>query len=179
MHGLTQKQLHYVEARLQGLAPTAAARAAGLSDGDSGQYERAPRVREAMRWAVQQGMKQAEDIDKNDVISGMMDAVTAAGTAAELVMAWREIGKLIGAYQPEKKVLEIHTYNEKDIKSLPSDELMRLAGKELQDVIEGEFAEVNSGAVDGAREAAERREELDTLREGRAWQSEGPPVEDS
>lgn len=37
-------------------------------------------------------------LTREDVIAGMLDAVHASQTAMEMVVAWREIGRLIGAY---------------------------------------------------------------------------------
>ena len=74
----------------------------------------------------------------------MMDAVSAASTAAELVMAWREVGKLLGAYEPERKILEIRDYSREELKMLPDDELLRLAGGRMQDAVDGEFYDVDS-----------------------------------
>ena len=108
---LTILQRRYVDARLQGLSIYAAARAAGMSAPDGGNatlMERNPKIRAAMRWAIKESGQRAQDLTKNDVMTGMLDAVDAAATASELVMAWRELGKLIGAYEPEKRILEIH-----------------------------------------------------------------------
>jgi hypothetical protein len=76
--------------------------------GNIDSLEKNPKVRAAMRWAIKESGQRAEELTKNDVMTGLLDAVDAAATASELVMAWRELGKLIGAYEPEKKILEIH-----------------------------------------------------------------------
>ena len=137
---LTVKQRRYVEARLQGLVPSAAAKAAGLAHNE----ERSPRVREALRWAVEESLGSVEDIGKNDVLQGMKDAVSAAATATELIQAWREIGKLIGAYEPERKILEVHDYTKEELKSLSEDDLLRLAGDKMNEAIDGEFYELTA-----------------------------------
>ena len=63
----------------------------------------------------------------------MMDAVSAAATAAELVMAWREIGKLLGVYEPERRVLEVKDYTTDELKTLSDRDLAKLAG-ELEEI---------------------------------------------
>jgi len=72
----------------------------------------------------------------------MLDAVEAAATASELVLAWRELGKLIGAYEPEKKILEVHDYSREELKTLTDKELAQLAGDRYKDAIDAEFEEI-------------------------------------
>jgi hypothetical protein len=59
------------------------------------------------------------------------------------VLAWRELGKLIGAYEPEKKILEVHDYTRDELRSLTDEELVQLAGKKYADAIDGEFTELD------------------------------------
>ena len=141
---LSIKQRNYVEARLQGLTKAAAGRAAGCStQNEVYVLERNPKVRAAIRYLLREGSAKVEDLTKSDVLTGMMDAVSAAATASELVMAWREIGKLLGAYEPERKILEVHDYTEAELKELSDKDLARLAGKKMRNVIEdAEFEEV-------------------------------------
>lgn len=138
---LTLKQKNYVEARLQGLTPAAACRAAGVSD-NSTQMERSPKVRKALRYLIKESTKNVADLTKDDVVQGMLDAVDAASTSTELVNAWREIGKLMGVYEPEKKVLELRDYTAQELKTLPEEELVRLSGGKYADAIDGEYREL-------------------------------------
>jgi hypothetical protein len=140
---LTVLQRRYVEARLQGLGCLASARAAGIAERDYAKYEKHPKVRAAMKYCVQQASSKAEELSKSDVMTGMLDAVEAAATASELVLAWRELGKLIGAYEPEKKILEVHDYTRDELRSLTDEELVQLAGKKYADAIDGEFTELD------------------------------------
>ena len=139
---LTIKQRRYVEARMQGLTKHAAARAAGVTDTQSYAYEQAPTVQEAIRYCIRESTKSVEELTKSDVLTGMMDAVAAASTSAELVMAWREIGKLLGVYEPERKVLEVKDYTQHELKQLSDKELLQLAGRQMRDVVDGEFHEL-------------------------------------
>jgi len=147
---LTILQRRYVDARLQGLNATAAARAAGAAHPESGNtmtsLEKNPTIRAAIRWCIKESGLRAEELTKNDVMTGMLDAVDAAATASELVMAWRELGKLIGAYEPEKRILEIHEYDASDLKVLSDKELAQLAGDKFADAIDGEFEELGMSA---------------------------------
>jgi len=135
-------QRRYVEGRLQGLAPMAASRAAGAKATCPTQLEKNPKVQAAIRFCVQQSAGDVTLMTKSDVMVGMLDAVSAAATASELVMAWRELGKLIGAYEPEKKILEIHDYTRDELKTMSDDDLIRLSGGKFKEAVDAEFHEV-------------------------------------
>ena len=145
---LTITQKRYVEARLQGLNKTMAHAAAGyapVAKGDRNSVyalERSPKIRAAIRYLIRESTKSVDDLTKSDVLTGMMDAVDSAATAGELVMAWREIGKLLGAYEPERRVLEVHDYSREELKTLSDKDLTRMAGKDMSNAVEGEFNEV-------------------------------------
>jgi len=141
---LTIVQKNYVEARLQGLISSAASRAAGQSGKTAHALETNPKVRAAIKFLIRESTQNITELTKGDVMTGMLDAVEAASTSAELVMAWRELGKLIGAYEPERKILEIHDYTQDELKELSDKDLLRLAGGKMQEVIEGEAHEVSS-----------------------------------
>lgn len=145
---LTLSQKQYVEARLQGLTKAAAGRACGVARDNVYQLEKNPKVMAAIRYLIRESTASVEELTKSDVLTGMMDAVAAAATAAELVMAWREIGKLLGAYEPERKILEVHDYSRDELKMLKDEDLLRLAGGRMADTIdieEAEYQEVDSG----------------------------------
>lgn len=144
---LTILQKRYVEARLQGMNKMMANKAAGIKikDGDrSSAYvmEKNPKVRAAIRWMIRESVKSVDDLTKTDVLTGMMDAVGAAATAGELVMAWREIGKLLGAYEPERRILEVKDYTNDELKMLSDKELSQLAGRGMRQAVDGEFSEI-------------------------------------
>lgn len=140
-------QRRYVEARLQGLSITAAGKAAGVDTYQgASSLERSPKVRKAIKFLVKDSTRNVEELSKSDVMTGMLDAVEAAATASELVLAWRELGKLIGAYEPEKKILEIHDYTRDELKAMSDDDLLRLSGSKYADVIDAEFEEIKGYA---------------------------------
>jgi len=138
-------QRRYVEARLQGLPKWQAGRMAGVSEASLAAtvstYEKSPKVRAAIRYLIRESTKSVDELTKSDVLTGMMDAVNAAATASELVMAWREVGKLLGAYEPERKILEVHDYTQSELRELTDADLLRMAGSKMRDVIEGEAQE--------------------------------------
>jgi hypothetical protein len=144
---LTLLQRRYVEARLQGLTISAAGKAAGSpSQAGASQLERSPKVRKAIKYLIKDSTRNVEELSKSDVMTGMLDAVEAAATASELVLAWRELGKLIGAYEPEKKILEIHDYTRDELKAMSDQDLLRLSGSKYSDAIDAEFEEIREVA---------------------------------
>ena len=160
---LNVKQRRFVEARLQGLPVLAAGKAAGWADATAAsRCEHSPKVRAAIKFLIKDSTKNVLELSKSDVMTGMLDAVEAAATSSELVMAWRELGKLIGAYEPERRILEIHDYSEDELKTLSDEDLVKLSGGRMRDAIDGEFREIK-GAVSGteslAREQKEEKEE--------------------
>jgi len=140
---LTIIQKNYVEGRMQGLTSAAAARAAGASDQSACSLSKNPKVLAAIRYLINESTKSVDLLTKSDVLSGMMDAVNAAATSAELVMAWREIGKLLGSYEPQKRILEIRDYTKDELKELSDDDLRRMAGGRMADAVDGEFTVVD------------------------------------
>jgi hypothetical protein len=139
---LTILQRRFVEARLQGLTIKAAGAAAGIKDTNLHGIENNPKVRAAIRYIIKESTASVDELTKSDVLTGMMDAVEAASTASELVLAWREIGKLLGVYEPERRVLEIKDYSDNELKELTDQELLQLAGTDMADAIDGEFYEL-------------------------------------
>ncbi len=143
---LTMIQKNYVEARLQGLTSTAACRAAGVMENRATQLSRNPKVVAAIRYLINETTKNVDLLTKSDVLSGMMDAVNAAATSAELVMAWREIGKLLGSYEPTKRILEIHDYSKDELKELSDNDLRKMAGGRMADAVDAEFHDITPSA---------------------------------
>lgn len=127
---LDGRERTYVACRVQGSPPMAAAQIAGYGDfpGAAKRLEANPKVQAAMHAAVRTQLLNRQ-ITKQDVINGLMDAVHASGNATELVAAWREIGKIIGAYAPIK--VETKTRKE-DLKCLPDHELINLTTQDYE-----------------------------------------------
>jgi hypothetical protein len=74
----------------------------------------------------------------------LQEAYRNATTAAEQIMAAREIGKLFGLYAAEKLQVDHshkleHTNSDRDMKSLSHEELLVLAQMDKGIVLEGQF----------------------------------------
>jgi len=123
----------YAEARLHGMSPLDAAVAAGLKSPSiqCHAYEKHPKISPIIRMANSQSMERYQ-LSRDDVVSGFMDAVNAAGSSTELTQAWREIGKMLGHYAPDtvehKVTVENMTINK--IETMSDADLARLAEME-------------------------------------------------
>lgn len=144
LDSLTPLQRAYVEARISGMSITAAARAAGAGAtvGDKGSLEREPAVQHAIRLLNQEAMKQLA-LTRHDVLAGMLDAVKAASSSTELVAAWREIGKLIGAYEPQKIAVTHEMLLPEQLRAMTDRQLMVAAGLEGNVIDIDDFARVD------------------------------------
>lgn len=69
-----------------------------------------------------------QQVTRQDVLRGLKDAVDCATTSAELVAAWREIGKLIGAYNPPPVRVSHEVLLPVELRHLTDAELFRAAG---------------------------------------------------
>lgn len=122
----------YAEARMNGLSPLESAKAAGFKHPEIKwhSYEKHPRIAPLILM-MNERVIEKYDLSRDDVIAGFMDAVNAAANSSELTAAWREIGKMLGHYSPEKldirhqHSVENMTLNK--LESLPEAELLKLA----------------------------------------------------
>jgi hypothetical protein len=99
--------------------------------------EKHPKIQKALG-LVRQQIIEKYDVGRDDVLRGMFDAVQASGNATELVAAWREIGRIIGVYEPTK-VEVMHK-----IEDVTIEKLQRLSTKELIELAEGKDFVVES-----------------------------------
>lgn len=129
---LTSQEVRYVESRMLGSPPVIAARSAGyLAPIESAtSLERDQRIQDAMR-ATTRLATRGQRLTRDDVLAGFMDAVGMAATATEVIAAWREIGRVIGAYEPSK--IDITVTHQQQLKEMDDKELAQLAS------IEGDY----------------------------------------
>lgn len=88
------------------------------------QNELTPAVLYFMSLAAKAAVRRSV-VTKEDVIAGLLDAVDAAATSTELTAAWREIGRVVGAYEPQR--MEIVN----KVEDLTRDKLLTMSTKEL------------------------------------------------
>jgi hypothetical protein len=100
---LTDQQRVYTEARMHGLAPLEACKAAGYKHASIQWHslEKHPKIAPLIKLAVDAPIEKFR-ISREDVIQGFMDSINAASTSTELTAAWREIAKMQGYYAPDQ-----------------------------------------------------------------------------
>lgn len=137
MEAMDSKQRMYVEARALGSVPVVAARMSGYKDPDGAalELERDATVRMALEVTIRLRARQHQ-VTREDVLGMLQDAYRNAATSTEMVNAAREIGKLLGHYEPQKiDIQKTVTMKQEQIKSLSDEELLQLS----KDSIDGEF----------------------------------------
>lgn len=141
--GLNDRDRIYLQSRLSGMSQAASAAAAGMAPQHASEYEKQPRIAAALQKGREIGI-QATGVTREKVSEMLMDAYRSAETAAEMVMASRELGRLHGLYAPQRVELD-HTHklqqvkSEQDIRRLTTADLVKLVSKRGGDVIEGDF----------------------------------------
>jgi hypothetical protein len=140
LEALSPQQRRYVDARVCGMNPSAAAKAAGLPASNGPGLERSPTVQLAIKEINEKAMNDLV-LSRQDVINGMMDAVKAAASSTELVAAWREIGKIIGAYEPQKIAVTHEMLLPEQLRVMSDRQLIVAAGMEGV-TLDGEYEEV-------------------------------------
>jgi hypothetical protein len=78
----------------------------GSQASHANQFEKDPRISRYLALTTKTAVRRTV-VTRNDVIQGLLDAVDAAATSTELTAAWRELGKVIDAYAPERVELTL------------------------------------------------------------------------
>lgn len=138
---LDPRQRKYVSVRLEGQSPRDAALSAGYSVEYAKNHaynllERHPVIKVILRETGRAALKNL-CLTREHVLHGLMDAVDTSATATELTNAWREIGKVIGAYEPQKIQVDINDMTPDELRTMPLVELAALA--DMQGIFDGEF----------------------------------------
>jgi len=135
---LTEKQDAYVEAVLDGEPKSKAAKAAGYA-APPAVIERSDDVAHALHFARSE-LSSATQVRRADMIEVMLDAIQIARTMADptaMIAGAREISKVLGFYEPEKKIIEL-TGNQQRVQQ----QFSQLSDQELLEIIEGESRRV-------------------------------------
>lgn len=143
METLSEKQIAYIENRAAGMKRYDAAIEAGYSESTAicaVTHIETPKVAMALLQANKIAMKEL-GLSRARVLEGFLDAVEAAATSTELTNAWREIGKMIGAYEPERVQMQFGDLDIDRMKEMSIEELAGLA--QMREVIEGEAVDVD------------------------------------
>lgn len=129
LESLSAREQIYVDARMNGSPPHAAARIAGYKDPakQAQTLEADGNIRLAVEYTLRCRSHELE-YTRNDIVAGFRDAIACAATATEMIAGWREIAKITGAYAPAQVE---HKHSKSDVE--------QMSDAELADAIEGEF----------------------------------------
>ncbi len=140
---VTAKQDAYIEARLDGKNKLQAAKEAGYNVNGVSVIEKSADVRAALEQARSE-LSSAAQIKRADVLDMLKEAYDMAKLAAEpssMVSAAKEIGKMLGLYEPE--VIKLETMRsagtvQRKLMTMSDEELMEIAEGSAK-VVDGEF----------------------------------------
>lgn len=139
---LTEKQDAFVNGLLDGKSKSKAAANAGYASSAAGALAiQSQDVQEALIRARAE-LTDVLQVRRVDMIEVIVDAISMArlqGDPANMINGAREISKMLGFYEPEKKVIEL-TGSQEQIKK----KYEQLSDEELLAIIEGEAKRVEN-----------------------------------
>jgi len=142
---LTERERTLVEARLRGMTVAACAAACGITYLAAKPIFSEPHIIAALKRGREISIA-ATMVTREKLTNMLMEAYRAAGCAAEMVMAVKELAKLHGLNAPQQVQID-HSHRIANVKSdqlkqLSVAELERLALQQGSELIEGEFTEL-------------------------------------
>jgi phage terminase small subunit len=153
---LTEKQAKYLEGIGMGLSKRQSAKRAGYGDhGAIVGIENSPALKAALAEMRQKVIKKAV-FTKTDVLNGLKKAIDQADIQADpqsQISGWREVGRMLGFYEPEKREIRVSgqvEHFQKELEQMSDSDLAALIDE--NHVIEGDYEEIEE---DGGDESAE------------------------
>jgi len=139
------RQAAFVDHVLTGCSATVAAQRAGYSDRSARQIATRLLSKAAIRGAIEarQGVdSQRLQMERQDVIAGLLEAIAQAraqGNPMALIAGYREVGRMLGFYEPQRHAVEVSAAADAEmgrLERLSDAELLRLveAGGEARAV---------------------------------------------
>jgi len=125
---MTEAQELYCQSVSQGLSSKLAASAAGLNTPPN-----SPEVKARISM-LKEILAETLGIDKAYILQGFKDAVATAENSMEMISGYREMGKMLGFYEPIKHEVTVTTGS---VAHLSNERLLELA--DMSDVIDGEY----------------------------------------
>jgi hypothetical protein len=138
---LSDRERRFVDNITMGMKISPAATAAGFKNAHrlAGRQMKKPHVARAIAYLAEENRKAAV-MDRKKVMAGFLEAIEMAkvqGDPSTMVAGWREMGRMCGLYEPEKKSVDVNITAKRMI-----DKLETLTTSELLDYIEGESKDV-------------------------------------
>jgi len=145
---LDPREKIFAEHIANGARQAVAARAAGFKQPEKLAYRvlKRPHVARAVKYIAEQNRKVSQ-MDRKKVMEGFLEAIEMAkiqGDASTMVTGWREVGRMCGLYEPEKKTLDVNITAKRMIdkmETMSTEELLEMAAE--QDAIDAEYSEVS------------------------------------
>jgi hypothetical protein len=143
---LDERETIYAQMIVAGMKPPGAARAAGYKQPEKLGYRVLKRthVAKAVQFLAEENRKAAQ-MTREKVMNGFSEAIDMArmqGDAGNMVAGWREIGRMCGLYEPERKQVDVNLNAKRVISKLETmstDELFDFIEGESEEVVEAEF----------------------------------------
>ena len=144
---LNQRQDVYVEARADGKSKREAAKIAGYSENSAREIEKASEVKKSLL-AMREELSSATQFTRAEVLTWFKEAYDMAKIQSEptaMVSAAKEVGRMLGYYEPETIKLQL-SQSQSSFQSkllvMPDHELLALA-QGTGTIVNGEFVRVN------------------------------------
>lgn len=144
---LDHQEARFVEELLRGVPLIPAAKAAGIKRIEAHEVAARPHVAQTLAYLRDQYAATVVKIDRDMLNMMLLEAHGKSATATEEIMAIRELGKMNGCYEPEKRTIETHQHMTfEQVQNLDTDELLKLAEEDSIDpeaATDAEWEEVN------------------------------------
>lgn len=142
---LDPQEATFVQHLLRGVPLMPAAKASGIKPAKIPEVQARPHVAGTLAYLRDLYMASHVEVNRDMLNMMLMESHAKAATATEEIMAIRELGKMNGCYEPEKREVSINaevTYEK--VCEMDTDELVRLAGSDdlEPDAEDAEFEEV-------------------------------------
>lgn len=140
---LTDLERIFVENIAAGMTQHAAANQCGISAPTARNYLDSPHIRRALN-ARREELRAQFRLTREDVVKGFLSAIDDAKLLSDpgaQITGWREIGRMLGHYEPERKIIELSTNADEalvQLQGMDLENLTRLAGLG-DEALEGEF----------------------------------------
>jgi|SRR5690554_6644138 len=141
---LDHQEARLVEEILRGVPLIPAAKAAGIKRSEAHEVVARPHVAQTLAYLRDQYAQEQVVVNRDMLNMMLLEAHGKAATATEEIMAIRELGKMNGCYEPEKREVVRRDMSYEQVRQLDTEELIRLAEEDdLDPAIDGEWEEVN------------------------------------
>lgn len=130
---LNHQESRLVEELLRGVPLIPAAKAAGIKRDQAHEVAARPHVAQTLAYLRDQYAREVVRVDRDMLNMMLLEAHGKAATATEEIMAIRELGKMNGCYEPEKREVVTRNMTYEQVQQLDTDELLRLAEEDSLD----------------------------------------------